>query len=81
MKTTTGGNNRNLTKNGNTHSNIHQRIKRYRGKACEQKCVDCSNQANEWSHRHNTDKTDIYNYYPRCYTCHDRYDSYKKGAK
>lgn len=57
------------------YTTVHARISRYRGKASEYECVDCSKQAIDWSWIHDTDHVNIYNYEPRCRKCHGRYDA------
>lgn len=58
------------------YNTIHFKIRRQRGRAHEQTCVDCGGSAMDWSHRHNTDPMDIVNYDPRCRACHFRYDGH-----
>lgn len=53
---------------------MHDRIFHRRGKADANICIDCGDQASEWSHRHRTDKLDPDNYDPRCKLCHLKYD-------
>jgi hypothetical protein len=53
---------------------IHKRIRRERGRAADRKCIDCGNDADNWSHEHDTDPLDVYNYDPRCISCHCKYD-------
>jgi NAD-dependent SIR2 family protein deacetylase len=60
---------------------IHGRLGRARGKAREHKCVDCGEQADEWSQIHGTDYRDINNYEPRCYSCHKYYDDPQRWGK
>lgn len=55
-------------------SGLHGKIRRVRGSACIQKCVDCDKYALDWSHIHDTDQFDIWNYEPRCRSCHKKYD-------
>ena len=58
-----------------TYQGTHARIRRKRGKANIYNCVDCGKVAKDWSWRHGTDENDIYNYDPRCASCHYHYDS------
>lgn len=58
-----------------TYRNVHERVRRARGKASEYGCVDdCGRQAEDWSQIHGTDGTDPEHYEPRCRTCHVAYD-------
>ena len=54
---------------------IHDRIRKYRGKAAGYKCVDdCGEWAFDWSHIAGTDPNNFDNYEPRCRSCHKKYD-------
>jgi len=57
-----------------SYKGVHTRIAREFGKASDYQCTDCNNPARYWSWTHNTDPTNIYNYYPRCSSCHAKYD-------
>ena len=52
----------------------HDRVEAALGPASNQDCVDCGNVADDWSHRHGTDRRDPHNYDPRCPSCHSKYD-------
>ena len=53
---------------------LHKRIHRKYGPAKDRKCVDCGNQAQDWS-LNSTEYTDnVDDYSPRCRSCHVRYD-------
>jgi hypothetical protein len=45
-----------------------------RGKAAFYDCVDCGQQAHDWSHKHGSDRDNLLNYDPRCCSCHIKYD-------
>src|SRR6516162_9895739 len=49
---------------------IHSRIVAERGKASKHDCVDCGKQARDWTHIYDTERGDIYNYEPKCRSCH-----------
>jgi NAD-dependent SIR2 family protein deacetylase len=57
---------------------VHTRIHNYRGSAKNQKCIDCGEQAQDWSWEHGTEYRDIWNYDPRCRRCHLKYDHYTR---
>ena len=57
-----------------TYSAKHRRIRDQRGTAKEYCCIDCGAKARQWSHRHDTDDGDPFNYDPRCVPCHKVYD-------
>jgi hypothetical protein len=52
----------------------HRRVYAAKGKASQQICVACGEQAAHWSHTHNTDPANVDNYQPRCFVCHFAYD-------
>lgn len=53
----------------------HRAMRKARGKASDQACVDCDRQAHDWSQVHDTDGTDPEAHYePRCRSCHQKYD-------
>lgn len=52
----------------------HRRVRKARGRAADQICIDCGKQARHWAHVHDTDPTDPQNYQPMCYRCHAAYD-------
>jgi hypothetical protein len=57
------------------YARIHGNIRKMRGRAIEHDCVDCSEPADDWSHTHETDDENIWNYRPRCTRCHYIYDA------
>jgi hypothetical protein len=71
------------------YAQAHIRVSGLRGKASSHPCVDCQEQAAQWSLRHDARRTrwgkangyparyslDIRDYDPRCLTCHGAYDS------
>lgn len=68
-----------------TYKGLHLRLKRCRGLASLQPCVDCGGRADDWSCRHDAQhlvdeqgryySLDLDAYEPRCKSCHKRYDS------
>lgn len=52
----------------------HRRVRKTRGPAKFQTCVDCGKAALHWAHIHDTDPTDPQNYRPMCARCHYAYD-------
>lgn len=52
----------------------HRLIRKVRGKAKEHRCVDCGEQAYDWSQRKETDVMLPESYDPRCRSCHQLYD-------
>jgi hypothetical protein len=71
-----------------TYQGMHYRVKKYRGSASQFLCIDCGQQAEEWSYNHldenertGTDgghllpySTDVTFYEPRCKSCHRAFD-------
>lgn len=65
-----------------TYSGLHQRLRKARGQAREQVCIDCGQQAGHWSldgpASHAQDgypySLDLSAYVPRCVPCHKRHD-------
>jgi hypothetical protein len=57
---------------------LHKRIVVERGKAKAHLCIDCGEQAFDWSHVHDTDPLDVSNYEPRCRKDHAAYDGTAK---
>lgn len=57
---------------------IHMWVEYKKGKAKEHKCVDCNKQAMHWSNIDHSYKRDLNEYYPRCISCHQKYDKRKK---
>jgi polyferredoxin len=56
------------------YSTRHSRVLKARGKAGDQACADCGQQAREWSQVHGTSGDDPEHYEPRCARCHHAYD-------
>lgn len=54
----------------------HKRVRRERGKAKLQDCVDCGKRALDWSYVHDSDPSDVNNYQARCRGCHIAYDGH-----
>jgi NUMOD3 motif len=52
----------------------HMRVRKDRGKASDQRCVDCGGQAYGWATIHGTDGMLPDDYQPMCMTCHMAYD-------
>jgi hypothetical protein len=77
------------------YNTLHLRIYKARGAASEHPCVDCGEQAQEWAYNHSgaeeylawsqTDdkyypaSNDIYQYEPRCKSCHNTFDGRTNG--
>lgn len=59
---------------GVSYNRRHIRVRQARGVARNHKCVDCGEQAHEWSTRHDTDGMSPHDYDPRCRRCHRAYD-------
>ena len=58
------------------YESAHTRIRRTHGPAAVHSCVDCGEQAQEWSYKDRQGySTDFSDYAPRCRPCHRRYDS------
>lgn len=67
---------RQTRKSNSSYSAVHQLIRRERGSASEQTCVDCGQPAAEWSQIHGTDGCDVHQRYePRCEPCHRVHDA------
>ena len=70
---------------------VHAQLKRYRGRASDYNCVDCSGQAHDWSYD-NRDcnertsptglkfSTDLAHYEPRCKPCHKTFDNTQRDS-
>jgi hypothetical protein len=68
-----------------TYAGMHQRIKKLRGKASEQCCVQCGSEASEWAYDHNdpspvvhegrTYSLDPGHYQSMCVPCHRQFDA------
>lgn len=54
---------------------LHQRVRRARGSASDQTCVDCGQAAAEWSQIQGTTGQEPEHYEPRCEGCHTAYDT------
>lgn len=58
-----------------TKSAMHKRIRRRRGRAADQMCIDCGQVARDWSQIKGTSGLDVMAHYePRCRSCHSTYD-------
>ena len=59
-----------------TYQGRHQRLRRARGRACDEgPCETCGSPNSEWSQVHGTDGLDIWLDYQRlCRSCHQHYD-------
>lgn len=74
--------NPNWTGADGSYGAVHQRLNNTRGSARMYKCVDCGQQARQWSYdrRGGTvsalcpHETDLDRYVPRCVPCHKRFD-------
>ena len=60
--------------NSAKHRAVHSWVVYYKGKASENKCVDCGKQARHWSNIDHKYKRDLDDYIARCYKCHFKYD-------
>jgi hypothetical protein len=66
---------------------VHRRLRVYRGRAAEQACAHCGQQANEWAYQHTASDervcpkaglpftTDLEHYMPMCRDCHRQLDA------
>ena len=61
------------------YKTVHSRVTAQLGKASEQDCVDCGEQAQDWSKAHDRDGLSVYDYDARCKKCHCLYDGYGGG--
>ena len=52
----------------------HVWVTQHKGKASTHKCIDCSEQAREWSNKDHSYKRILSDYSPRCQKCHRQYD-------
>ena len=71
-----------------TYSGVHHRLRTTFGDASQHACVDCGEQASDWSYNHSgiEERTglvgavrmlyslDLAQYQPRCRACHNAYD-------
>ena len=53
---------------------LHRRIHRKHGAASKHNCVDCGNQAKDWSLNGDTYTDNVEDYSPRCRRCHVIHD-------
>lgn len=53
---------------------MHSWVERQKGKASTHKCVDCNEQALDWSNVDHSYKRRLKDYSARCRSCHYRYD-------
>ena len=65
-----------------TYVAVHFRLKSARGLASEYPCVDCGQQALDWTYKHGREhgrlrhfSTDLDDYEPRCRSCHKKLDA------
>ena len=74
-----------------TYSTIHTRIRVARGPAKGHRCIDCGEQAEQWSYDHSDPdqlvsalghpySVDLDRYAPRCCSCHRTYDAAYGGV-
>lgn len=56
------------------YKTIHSYIIRYKGKASNHKCIDCSKQAFDWSNIDHMYSNNLNDYQPRCRSCHVIFD-------
>lgn len=68
---------------------LHDRLRRYRGRASEHRCVECGGQAQDWAYDHSDPEavvtkvgkkriaysTDLSRYQPMCRRCHIQFDA------
>lgn len=54
----------------------HIKVHRKRGRAADQFCVHCGEQAREWATTHGTTGEELDDYFPLCRACHVIYDDY-----
>lgn len=58
-----------------TYRTVHSRLVSARGKAADHTCIDCGQQANEWSYCEPTGfSANLEDYSPRCHACHQKHD-------
>lgn len=80
-----GERNVNWTGEDASYQAVHQRLRRVRGNAREHQCVDCSEDASQWSYselggcwarmsEEGPYSVDLDDYKPRCASCHKRFD-------
>lgn len=54
---------------------MHKWVVRELGKASEYFCIDCTTQARDWSNIDHLYKRNLEDYFPRCRSCHIKYDT------
>jgi hypothetical protein len=59
---------------GAEYSRAHYLVRCKFGRAKDYQCTDCDKPAHDWSWEHDTDPWDVNNYWPRCKSCHTKYD-------
>lgn len=75
-----------------SYSGAHKWIRKHLGQATEEICIDCKEQADEWSYRHDdpdeiVDDRGIHysiypeHYDPRCIPCHRQFDAGRLGSE
>lgn len=68
------------------NSGVHERLRRYRGRPHQHRCVECGAEAQDWAFRwdraesfiesdHGPYSTNLADYDPMCRRCHIRFDS------
>lgn len=62
-------------------STLHQRLRHHKGPASKFSCVDCGEQAKDWSRTHGANGLAYEDYSPRCRSCHRLYDKAEVSAK
>lgn len=85
----TGPRNIHWTGDSATYSAVHQRIRKVRGRASRYQCVDCGEQAKQWSYNRSDANeklgvaetpnpvpysVSLESYVPRCISCHKKFD-------
>ena len=58
---------------------MHHWVIQIKGYANEHKCIDCPNQARDWSNKDHQYKRNVDDYLPRCRKCHQIYDNKYNG--
>ena len=56
------------------YEGVHAWIRKHKGKASLYKCIDCGEQAKDWSNVDHSYKRNLEDYQPRCIGCHRKYD-------
>jgi NUMOD3 motif len=57
------------------YRDLHRLIRRMRGQASRQQCVECGGTAADWARLHDQDGSDVWHYVSMCRKCHSAYDS------